>query len=178
MRNVPPGTWTMSRGARLLMSASGRHFYESDSCVAHVIPQLFGAVKKTIWRDLDPPRAQVGASVTRKGGRREARHEPNAWPLSGRVLFTPAGLARAIVHRGDGGPRMRSRIGAILLAGAVRLLSSAPSAWADPPAPRPHVVYILADDLGWKDVGFHGSDIRTPNLDRLAQDGARLEQFY
>ena len=49
---------------------------------------------------------------------------------------------------------------------------------APTPPPRPHIVYILADDLGWKDVGFHGSDIRTPNIDRLAQDGARLEQFY
>ncbi|WP_245334992.1 arylsulfatase B [Bradyrhizobium mercantei] len=45
-------------------------------------------------------------------------------------------------------------------------------------APRPHIVYIVADDLGWKDVGFHGSDIKTPNIDKLAQDGARLEQFY
>src|SRR5262249_34042634 len=45
-------------------------------------------------------------------------------------------------------------------------------------APRPHMVYILADDLGWKDVGFHGSDIQTPNLDKLAATGARLEQFY
>src|SRR5215471_17918147 len=45
-------------------------------------------------------------------------------------------------------------------------------------APRPHIVYILADDLGWKDVGFHGSDIQTPNLDKLAATGARLEQFY
>ena len=44
--------------------------------------------------------------------------------------------------------------------------------------PRPNVVYILADDLGWKDVGFHGSDIRTPNIDRLAAGGVRLEQFY
>src|SRR5262245_657034 len=44
--------------------------------------------------------------------------------------------------------------------------------------PRPHIVYILADDLGWKDVGFHGSDIKTPNLDALAQGGARLEQYY
>jgi arylsulfatase A-like enzyme len=39
-------------------------------------------------------------------------------------------------------------------------------------------VYIMADDLGWKDVGFHGSDIRTPNIDRLAAEGVRLEQFY
>src|SRR5215468_11340147 len=45
-------------------------------------------------------------------------------------------------------------------------------------APRPNLVYILADDLGWKDVGFHGSDIQTPNLDKLAATGARLEQFY
>jgi arylsulfatase A-like enzyme len=45
-------------------------------------------------------------------------------------------------------------------------------------AQQPHIVYILADDLGWKDVGYHGSPIRTPNLDRLAQGGARLEKFY
>lgn len=45
-------------------------------------------------------------------------------------------------------------------------------------APRPHIIYIVADDMGWKDVGFHGSDIKTPNIDKLAQEGARLEQFY
>jgi arylsulfatase A-like enzyme len=43
---------------------------------------------------------------------------------------------------------------------------------------QPNILYIVADDLGWKDVGFHGSDIKTPNLDRLAKNGARLEQFY
>jgi arylsulfatase A-like enzyme len=43
---------------------------------------------------------------------------------------------------------------------------------------KPNIVYMVADDLGWKDVGFHGSDIKTPNLDRLAAGGARLEQFY
>jgi len=52
-----------------------------------------------------------------------------------------------------------------------------PSALAQP-APRPHIVYIVSDDQGWKDVGFHGSDIRTPNIDRLASGGARLEQYY
>jgi arylsulfatase A-like enzyme len=52
------------------------------------------------------------------------------------------------------------------------------SAAAQTAAPRPHIVYIVSDDQGWRDVGFHGSDIKTPNLDRLAQEGARLEQFY
>jgi arylsulfatase A-like enzyme len=46
------------------------------------------------------------------------------------------------------------------------------------PPPRPHIVFLLADDLGWKDVGFHGSEIKTPNLDRLAASGARLNRFY
>jgi arylsulfatase A-like enzyme len=52
------------------------------------------------------------------------------------------------------------------------------AATAQPGAPRPHIVYILSDDQGWKDVGFHGSDIRTPTLDQLAQTGVRLAQFY
>lgn len=43
---------------------------------------------------------------------------------------------------------------------------------------KPNIVYIMADDMGWKDVGFHGSDIKTPNLDKLAAEGARLEQYY
>ena len=57
-------------------------------------------------------------------------------------------------------------------------LGGARWAAAQQAAPRPHIVYVVADDLGWKDVGFHGSDIKTPNIDRLAQEGARLEQFY
>jgi hypothetical protein len=40
---------------------------------------------------------------------------------------------------------------------------------AQPAAPRPHILYIISDDQGWKDVGFHGSDIKTPNIDQLAQ---------
>lgn len=46
------------------------------------------------------------------------------------------------------------------------------------PLQRTHVVYILADDLGWKDVGFHGGTVSTPNLDKLAKAGAMLNAFY
>jgi len=45
-------------------------------------------------------------------------------------------------------------------------------------AERPNIVLIVADDLGWGDVGFHGSKIETPHLDQLAKSGARLSQFY
>ncbi len=43
---------------------------------------------------------------------------------------------------------------------------------------RPNIIVILADDQGWADIGYHGSDIRTPNLDRLAAEGARLNRHY
>jgi arylsulfatase A-like enzyme len=46
------------------------------------------------------------------------------------------------------------------------------------PASKPDIVFLLADDLGNADVGWHGSDIRTPNLDKLAAGGAKLEHFY
>ena len=45
-------------------------------------------------------------------------------------------------------------------------------------APPPNVIILLTDDLGWADVGYRGSDIQTPNIDKLAVDGMRLERFY
>jgi len=45
-------------------------------------------------------------------------------------------------------------------------------------ADRPNVVVIMADDLGFSDIGCYGSEIQTPNLDALAQDGLRFTQFY
>jgi arylsulfatase A-like enzyme len=43
---------------------------------------------------------------------------------------------------------------------------------------KPNVVIILADDLGNADLGYRGSDIKTPNIDKLANGGVRLESFY
>ncbi len=44
---------------------------------------------------------------------------------------------------------------------------------------KPNIVHIVADDLGWKDVGFNGcTDIKTPNIDKLAAEGATFTQFY
>ena len=46
------------------------------------------------------------------------------------------------------------------------------------PAERPNVLLILADDLGYADLGCYGSEITTPNLDRLVANGLRFRQFY
>ena len=45
-------------------------------------------------------------------------------------------------------------------------------------AGRPNIVLVLADDLGWNDVGYHGGEIPTPNIDRIASEGVKLERFY
>jgi arylsulfatase A-like enzyme len=61
---------------------------------------------------------------------------------------------------------------ALLFLGAVDPVSAAASK-------QPNIVHIVADDLGWKDVGFNGcEDIKTPNLDALAKGGAKFTQFY
>src|SRR5690242_6370286 len=43
---------------------------------------------------------------------------------------------------------------------------------------RPNIVLIMADDLGFSDLGCYGGEIQTPNLDRLAASGLRFSQFY
>lgn len=45
-------------------------------------------------------------------------------------------------------------------------------------AQRPNFIFIMADDFGWADVGFHGGNVPTPNLDRLKAEGVELTQHY
>ena len=57
-----------------------------------------------------------------------------------------------------------------LLPGATLAAQSAPR--------RPNVVILLADDLGYSDVGCYGSEIETPHIDALAAAGTRFSRFY
>jgi len=83
-----------------------------------------------------------------------------------------------IVHRS------LKKFGAAFLAGLFAIASSgsgrAQTTNAPPPAPRrPNIIFILADDLGWGDLGCYGQKrIRTPNLDKLAEEGMRFTSFY
>ncbi len=43
---------------------------------------------------------------------------------------------------------------------------------------KPNIIVIVADDAGWNDVGYHGSEIKTPNIDQLVSEGVELDQFY
>ena len=43
---------------------------------------------------------------------------------------------------------------------------------------KPNIVILVADDLGWKDVGFHGAEFPTPHIDRIAAEGVELSRFY
>lgn len=42
----------------------------------------------------------------------------------------------------------------------------------------PHLIFIMVDDQGYGDIGYHGSDIHTPVLDQLAEEGVKLENYY
>jgi arylsulfatase A-like enzyme len=60
-------------------------------------------------------------------------------------------------------------LGIVVLASPVR---------AEEPKRAPNILIIVADDLGWRDVGYHDSEIKTPTIDRLAKEGVRLERHY
>jgi arylsulfatase A-like enzyme len=77
--------------------------------------------------------------------------------------------------------RIRSLAGlvAVCLALGIAAVETDSVAAGQREAPRPNIVLIVADDLGYGDLGVYGaSDTRTPNLDRLAREGTRFSDFY
>ena len=66
------------------------------------------------------------------------------------------------------------RIGAFFFSAIMILISASVMA-----SGKPNIIVMVADDLGWADVGFHGNQvIETPSLDRIAAEGAQLNRFY
>ena len=71
--------------------------------------------------------------------------------------------------------RFAKKTGAFLILGALAPWGT----WADEiQVRRPNLLLIVADDLGFSDLGCYGGEIQTPNLDRLASNGLRFTQFY
>jgi arylsulfatase B len=64
------------------------------------------------------------------------------------------------------------------LTGAILPLLLAGVARAEQKPAPPNIVLILADDLGWADVSYHGGYVKTPAIDRLAREGVELDRFY
>ena len=60
----------------------------------------------------------------------------------------------------------------------VSTLAGAQAAFAAEKDERPNVILIMSDDMGFSDIGCYGSEIRTPNLNQLAERGVRFTQFY
>lgn len=61
---------------------------------------------------------------------------------------------------------------------AVSLLTWLSPCYAFACDPRPNIVIVLSDDIGFSDIGCYGGEIQTPNLDRLGKEGIRFTQFY
>jgi arylsulfatase len=66
--------------------------------------------------------------------------------------------------------------GVIAVAVLLAVAGDAPA--AGEPAAQPNVVLIMADDMGFSDIGSYGSEVETPHIDSLAEDGLRFTQFY
>ncbi len=64
-----------------------------------------------------------------------------------------------------------------ILLGCVAITSAQP-AFSAKQTDKPNIVIIMADDLGWGDVGFNGSECMTPNIDAFAEVGVKMNRFY
>ena len=107
------------------------------------------------------------------------RPDPNDLPTarSGLCLLSALVLA-GLAACGGGNPGEGQPGGTDRATGAAGDAASADLTPVDDAPRRPNLVLIVADDLGWSDIGAFGGEIPTPNLDALAAGGMMLTQFY
>ena len=99
--------------------------------------------------------------------RAQRRVEPGRTTRRSCDLLSPRSLAMVMASL--------SRKAAVLL---LLLFSNSALLHGSKNSKPPHILFILADDLGWSDLGFHGSVIKTPNIDKLASEGVILDNYY
>jgi len=94
--------------------------------------------------------------------------------------FLPCRMATAVSQERTGSsPYHLFRMVKTVLGGWIICLMAACTLGSEPPSEgKPNVLVILADDLGFSDLGCYGGEIETPNLDALAKEGLRFTQFY
>lgn len=97
-------------------------------------------------------------------------HEPLPPPSPAFTCFIPAPVKTSRFRLSFFG-RYLIRTASVVVAGAA-ICSNAPA------APRPNIILILADDLGYSDISPYGGEVRTPNLQTLADNGVRFRNFY
>lgn len=90
----------------------------------------------------------------------------------------PAQRRRVLCSSGAGAPRSFGCGSAALLSLMAFALAAVWLSAAHAADTRPNILLIMADDMGFSDIGCYGGEIQTPNLDRLAREGLRFTQFY
>eukprot|EP00808_Paulinella_micropora_P001964 g82167.t1 len=85
---------------------------------------------------------------------------------------------REVLEAKFGVPANDTTYSAQVIASMQQAYAEAGLDWRPPRGHRPHILMIVADDLGYSDVGYHGSPIPTPTLDALSAEGVRLENYY
>ena len=104
----------------------------------------------------------------------------NSGRLVGKSTATRLGLPLRLIQPGS---RARPCVGAVLAAYTAIAVASAPGQLAaqtdDAAGTRPNILVVVSDDIGWGQPGFNGgTEVGTPNLDRIAYEGVKLTQFY
>jgi len=69
--------------------------------------------------------------------------------------------------------KINNKLSAVLLASTIELFSC-----SGPKEKKTNILFILADDIGFSDIGCYGSEIKTPNIDGLTNNGVRFRTFY